>query len=146
MRERLAIARSKSNMNIYAMEAKADALGVLLLRGIDNKDARSLTQAKFRLALILSMRASMPVGRAARFVRVVLSHLADSRCITCGGQLFLYNQTSVKVCGTCKGTGQADAVSTWNKNHRIVFAEANQAMNRAIRMASLQNDLGNGLP
>ena len=140
MRERLAIARSKSFMDTCALEAKSDVLGVFLLRGIDNKDAKAFTQAKWSLALILSRRASMPVSRAARFVRVVLAHLADSRCKTCAGQLFLYNQASVKVCQSCEGTGQAEVSTSWTKYHRLVFAEANQAMVRALKQAKAQSD------
>lgn len=138
MRERLAVARSKSYMDTCALEAKSNVLGVFLLRGIDNKDAKSLKQAKWSLALILSGRHFMPVDRAVRFVRVVLAHLVDSRCKTCAGQLFLYNQTSVKVCGTCDGTGLADTVADWNKHHRLVYAEANQAIALALRTARLQ--------
>lgn len=89
MRERLAVARGKSNITVCATEANSDALGVLLLRAIDNSDTQARRQAKWMLARSLAPRGNMVFTRSERYARDVLVFLADPQCRTCQGQQFV---------------------------------------------------------
>ena len=85
MREKLAIARAKSRMDICASEAFCDVLGVALLRAIDNGDGGSLRQSQALLLVKLRRRSYMARGKAISIVRAVLLHLHDQRCPACAG-------------------------------------------------------------
>jgi hypothetical protein len=136
MRERLAIARERSNFEVCAMTAFGDELGNLLLRGIDNFDSSSLRRAKFVLASNLSQHSRMHITRANRMVRDVLIYLIDQRCPTCSGQQFIRQDTSVRACPSCAGAGLVGSPPMhWRKYHRLVLAEAQGSMGRAIKTA-----------
>lgn len=137
MRERLAVARSTgSDMETCAASAFGDPLGNLLLRGIDNRDSLSLRRAKFVLARHLTTHSHMSIIMAARTAREVLVHLADQRCGFCQGQQFIRQESSVRACPTCQGSGLAGQLPVhWRKYHLLVLRVAQAAMGRALAQA-----------
>jgi hypothetical protein len=136
MRERLAVARARSNYDVVGAAAMGDALGNLLLRGIDNHDSDALRRAKFTLASNLSQHSRMHITRANRMVRDVLIYLIDQRCPTCSGQAYIRQDTSVRACPACAGAGLVGSPPMhWRKYHRLVLAEAQGSMGRALKTA-----------
>ncbi len=131
-------------METCAAAAFANPLGNLLLRGIDNRDALSLRRAKFVLARHLSKHLHMSIIMAARTVREVLVHLIDQRCMFCMGQQFIRQESSVRACPTCQGSGLAGQLPVhWRKCHLLVLRVAQGAMGRALAQAraAIQEDL-----
>ena len=137
MRERLAVARGNgSDMETCAASAFGDALGNLLLRGIDNNDGSSLRRAKFILSGNLTRHSHITILVASRTVRDVLVYLIDQRCTFCEGQQFIRQETSVRACPTCDGAGVVGALPVyWRKYHRVVLHDARGAMGRALASA-----------
>lgn len=136
MREKLAIARANSNMSVCALEAKSDALGLLILRAIDNNDGGALRRARWVLARLLVQKVAVPITRAARIARDVLIYLHDRRCQQCEGRQFLRLESTVKACSACNGSGFSVGMPVgWDKNHETVMHEALGAMGRALRQA-----------
>ena len=137
MRERLAVARASGHdMETCAAAAFGDILGNLLLRGIDNRDGLSMRRAKFVLARHLSKHSHMAIIMAARTVREVLVHLADQRCGFCAGHQFIRQESSVRACPTCEGSGLAGRLPVhWRKYHMLVLRVAQGAMGRAASQA-----------
>ena len=137
MRERLAVARSTGHdMETCAAAAFGDMLGNLLLRGIDNRDGVSMRRAKFALARHLSKHSHISILISARTVRDVLVHLSDQRCGFCAGQQFIRQESSVRACPTCEGSGLAGQLPVhWRKYHLLVLRVAQGAMGRALAQA-----------
>ena len=137
MRERLAVARSAGrDMDTCAAAAFGNSLGNLLLRGIDNRDLLSLRRAKFTLARHLSQHGHMSIIPAARIARDVLTYLADERCLFCLGQQFIRQESSVRACPTCEGSGLAGQLPMhWQKYHLLVLRVAQASMGKALAQA-----------
>ncbi len=136
MRERLAVARSRSNYDVLGAEAFADSLGVLLLRGIDNGDGTALRRARWVLARNLARHHHLSILIASKTARDVLVYLIDQRCQLCQGQQFIRQESSVRACPTCAGAGVVGALPVyWRKYHRVVLHDAQGAMGRALRTA-----------
>ena len=137
MRERLAVARSTGkDMETCAAAAFGDPLGNLLLRGIDNRDGVSMRRAKWVLARHLSKHSHISILISSRTVREVLVHLADQRCMFCMGQQFIRQESSVRACPTCNGSGLAGQLPVhWRKYHLLVLRVAQGAMGRALKTA-----------
>lgn len=136
MRERLAIARSRSHMDTCALESKADMLGVLLLRGIDNQDLDCLRRAKWILARNLTKRYHVSILRSGSMVWRVLLFLHDQRCPICEGRKFIRQETSVRACLTCEGSGLVGSLPlAWRKHHHLVLHESQAAMGRALKQS-----------
>ena len=123
-------------METCAAAAFGDFLGNLLLRGIDNRDGLSMRRAKFVLARHLSKHSHISILISARTVRDVLVHLADQRCGYCAGQQFIRQESSVRACPTCEGSGLAGRLPVhWRKYHLLVLRVAQGAMGRALAQA-----------
>lgn len=136
MREKLATARARSNMETCAASAWGDPLGNLLLRGIDNGDGSSLRRAKFALARELARINQVNILIASRTVHDVLIYLADQRCPGCYGQQFIRQESSIRACPTCEGTGLAGMVpANWREKHFIVLRMAQSSMGRTLSRA-----------
>ena len=136
MREKLAVARSRSNMEVCASSAFGDPLGNLLLRGIDNQDGSTLRRAKFVLSGNLVRRAHLPMIRANLIVSDALAYLINQRCPTCEGQRYIHVDATVRACAACAATGLLGALPVyWGKYHRLVLFDAQGAMGRALETA-----------
>ena len=133
LREKLAVARSRSNMEVCAAAAFGDPLGNLLLRGIDNQDGSTLRRAKFVLSGNLVRRAHLHIIRANPIVSEVLAYFIDQRCPTCEGQRYVRVEATVRACHACAATGLLGAVPvTWGKYHRLVLFYAQGAIGRTL--------------
>lgn len=78
----------------------------------------------------------MTIIMAARTVRDVLVHLIDQRCMFCMGQQFIRQESSVRACPTCDGSGLAGQLPVhWRKYHLLVLRVAQGAMGRALAQA-----------
>ena len=136
MREKLAIARAKSRMDICASEAFADPLGLALLRAIDNGDGGCLRQSQALLLAKLRRRHCVAYGRAIVVVRQVLIYLHDQRCRLCAGHRYMLEETHVRLCHECGGTGFANGYPPkWGRAHQSVLADSLEAMGRALHQA-----------
>lgn len=137
MRERLAVARASGHdMETCATAAFGDLLGNLLLRFIDNRDGLAGRHAKWVLARHLSKHSHISILISARTVREVLVHLIDQRCMFCMGQQFIRQESSVRACPTCQGSGLAGQLPVhWRKYHLLVLRVAQGAMGRALKTA-----------
>ena len=136
MREKLAIARAKSRMDVCASAAFADPLGTSLLRAFDNQDGASLRQCQGLLMVKLRRRRFMAYGRAVSIVQAVLLHLFDQRCRGCGGNRFMLEETHVRLCQECSGTGFVNGYpAKWGRDHQGVLSDCLGAMSRALHEA-----------
>ena len=136
MREKLAIARAKSRMDVCASAAFADPLGTSLLRAFDNQDGASLRQSQALLLGKLRRRHCVAYGRALVVVRQVLMYLYDKRCRLCAGHRYMLEETHVRLCHECSGTGFVNGYPPkWGRDHQSVLADSLEAMGRALHQA-----------
>ena len=144
MRERLAVARSRSDYSTVAAAAFGDPLGNLLLRGLDNDDLDCLLRAKKMLADMLCRRNAILITRANAMAVTVLRYLKDSRCPHCEGRQFIRQESIVRACGACDGRGLVGMPLDWNKTQLRVLCHAQSAIGRALATAreSLRGGLG----
>lgn len=141
MRERLAIARSRSNYLLCGAEAWADSLGVLILRGLDNGDGDALRRAKWVIGRYLAGRYRLPFTKALAATQQVLQYLHDSRCKACEGRQFVRQETSVRACLACNGAGVCGvAPAAWGKPHLSALTAARGAIGRALKTARTEMD------
>lgn len=123
-------------METCAAAAFGDFLGNLLLRYIDNRDGLAGRRAKWVLARHLSKHSHISILISARTVRDVLVHLIDQRCMFCMGQQFIRQESSVRACPTCEGSGLAGQLPVhWRKYHLLVLRVAQSAMGQALKTA-----------
>lgn len=132
MRERLAVARSRSIYSTVAAAAFADPLGNLLLRAIDNDDVDCLIQAMEALSDLLSRRNAVGVTRANAMAVAVLRYLKDSRCPECEGRQFIRQDAAVRACGACNGRGVVGTPPHWHKTQLKALHHAQASMGRAL--------------
>ena len=123
-------------MDICASAAFADPLGLALLRAIDNSDGASLRQCHALLLDKLRRRHCMQRGRAISTVRAVLAFLSDQRCGGCAGNRYMLEETRVRLCPDCGGTGLVTGLpAKWGRDHECVMADCREAMGRALSQA-----------
>ena len=136
MRERLAIARSRSNYAVCIAEARSDAVGVWLMRYIDNQDASAGRNAARRLASVAARQCGVDPRLARRDVRTVLRYLLDSRCMPCGGRRYVINVESgvSRSCQSCDATGYAGAFNGTPLAQSILI-DAKTRIGRALATA-----------
>jgi hypothetical protein len=134
MRERLAVARARSHMDVCASESWADPLGVSLLRGIDNDDPQSLSHAQFLLSRGLVGKYRITRRTAQRIASQVIVTLADQRCVICEGRKLIVNAFGVyNACHTCRATGLTGHKPTfWSALHERGLRQAMAAMGAAL--------------
>lgn len=136
MRERLAVARARSNYHVLGAEAFADPPGVLLLRGIDNGDYDCLRRAIAVMARQLAKRSHFEMPRAVGVVWEVLAFLIDQRCPACHGRQFIQPESSIKACPGCNARGLLGQTPVdWGGNQRRTLYAAQAAMGRALATA-----------
>lgn len=138
MRERLAVARSRSNYSTVAAAAFGDHFGNLLLRGLDNDDLICLLRAKRVISDMLSRRNAIGITRANAMAVAVLRYLKDSRCQECEGRQFIRQEAAVKACGACNGKGMVGTPLGWHKTQLKALWHAQSAIGRALSQAREQ--------
>ena len=136
MRERLAIARSRSNYAVCIAEARSDAVGIWLLRFIDNQDASAGRNAARRLASVAARQCGVDPRLARRDVRAVMRYLWDSRCLPCGGRRYVIHVESgvSRRCQSCDSTGYAGAF-TGTPLAQSILIDAKTRIGRALATA-----------
>ena len=84
----------------------------------------------------LLRRSYMSRGRGISIVRVVLMYLYDKRCRLCAGHRYMLEETHVRLCHECGGTGFANGYPPkWGRDHQSVLADSLEAMGRALHQA-----------
>ena len=136
MRERLAIARSRSNYAVCIVEARSDVVGVWLMRYIDNQDVLSGRYAAKRLASVAARQCGVDPRLARRDVRAVMRYLWDSRCLPCGGRRYVIHSESgvSRSCQACDATGYSGAFNGTPLAQSILI-DAKTRIGRALASA-----------
>lgn len=136
IRERLAIARARSVYSVCAAEARADVVGVCLMRFIDNKDPASGMLAARALSSSAARSRLVDPRLARRDARAVLRYLWDSRCLACLGRRYLIHDSSgvFRICLACDATGYA-APFSGTLLAQIILIDARKRMGWAIDTA-----------
>lgn len=137
MRERLAVARSRSKFLVCAAAANGEALGNLILRGIDNGDGDALRRAKWALSLGISRRYSLGILKGNQIAADVLRYLHDQRCTVCMGRMEYADERGVhSACLACNGTGYLGYLpNSWRKYHLVMLTDAQKRMGKALASA-----------
>jgi hypothetical protein len=126
VREKLAIARSRSHMDTCASEAFGDPVGNLLLRFLDNDKAAR----KFRLS-------TLDRNAAAHHV---LMFMLNQKCNDCFGRGQRISESNVySACLACNATGLAnDPPSHWVSLHHSIMRDAQARIGRNLSSAARQ--------
>ena len=132
MRERLAVARSRSIYTTVAAAAFGDHFGNLLLRGLDNDDLICMLRAKRVISDMLCRRNAIGITRANAMAVAVLRFMKDSRCQECEGRQFIRQEAAVKACGACNGRGVVGIPPLWHKTQLKALWHAQSSMGRAL--------------
>ena len=137
MRERLAVARASGHdMETCASAAFGNLLGNLLLRFLDNRDGSAMRRAKYTLSNYLTRHSHLSILVSNHIVTDVLVYLDDQRCQFCFGKQFIRQESSVRACPTCNGSGYVGALPVyWRKYHQLVLHDAQGSMRAALKTA-----------
>jgi hypothetical protein len=138
LREKLAIARSRSHMDTCASEAFGDPVGNLLLRFLDNHHVASGLQAKLALSDRAARKFRLSTLDRNAATHHVLMFMLNQRCLDCLGRGQRISETSVySACLACNATGLvAQLPSHWASLHHSIMRDAQARIGRSLASAA----------